>query len=278
MHFSLFVSLNLSSLYLSSLSLYPSHILKIFLWLSVCCLCVIFSLSLSIYIYIYCWILDPMEGIQNPEMSCAVSCLTSPVFPTLANESLRTQEEPRASHEAPNGLRTAKSFSELCALYLPNRLRQGKGKIWSSKVKGVGKLPPQEGKGRGEPLQDLLIWWGVQSLKDSYPFPFLAGHYGGAWPWAKDTRGWINLIRGPMGIIHQGWFPIGNLVLEQLSKYKSGVHVRDSGQRGEWWGLPAGINHPYSNTPPQTTWFPNNQTRRQDAKLALMSKEKREKT
>ena len=29
------------------------------------------------------------------------------------------------------------------------------------------------------------------------------------------------------------------------------------GKEGKTWGLPYGIDHPYSNTPPQTTWFPS---------------------
>ena len=129
----------------------------------------------------------------------------------------------------------------------PSILRRGKGKSLSSK----------QAKGRRVPhtLSAGCLGVGCFVLRRATPFSLARPGGFGLEPNRFKQR---IPVQSPMGIIPSGMIPHREPRAKSI-QYILIKFFRDSGQRGETWGLPSGINHPYSNTPPQTTWFPNRQ-------------------
>ena len=165
-----------------------------------------------------------------------------------------------SSHGASNRLRMAKSGTESLSPQSTQSSQPSsdgaKGRcIWSSLAKG--RIPTQKGKRRWEPPEHLLLWGrGFQYLRAASFSTFLLGQ--GRLDLEPRHRCEKQPDSNPMGIIPTGmiphWEPTNRSV---QSIYNSLVQGRASGQRGERMGAASlGINHPYSNTPPQTSMVP----------------------
>ena len=136
----------------------------------------------------------------------------------------------------------------LSGLNLPSFAhRRGKGKISSIKQAKGGRTP------------DTLSGVGGEGSVSAAPTPFFLGKAMGGLALSQtgSSKGYLCRVQwgSSLGMIPH-WEPRAKSIQYILIKF-----FRGSGQRGGTWGLTAGINNPYSNTPPQTTWFPNSQTR-----------------